>query len=377
MKSYYRFFGIETLVELKDSLYKNQLIEDIEIYKIDERTNNTNFLKLTDDWSKFEQNFLSRNPSIHFYHKNVIYIDEKLINIAFVFDDEKKLKTIFFKLKYAKSIFRRGLRKWLNMQFTNRLENVGQIIHEQILVPLTFFYQNKVPIHASGVSKENKAVLFGGTGGVGKTSIELELCLKESYGFTADDIAIGDVDGVIFSNYNSPKIYGYNAEGNPLLRKKIFQNQDVLSKIHWKLHKTIFGLAKVRRKIKPSSLFENVAIEKEALSHYLMLFRSRQNKITVHKLTNERASKMTVAVIFAEYAYFMNHLKWHQFNALGNGIEPIITVEELKERWQKNTMQLLSTSLVKQVNIPIEINHNQFKSEIVTIIKKVLKNNQR
>lgn len=374
MKSFYRFFGIETLVELKDSLYKDQLIKDFKIYKVDEIVSKKEVLKLTDNWSEFEQTFLSRNPSIHYYNQNVFFIDEKLIKIAFVFNEEKKLKSIFFELKYAKNSFRRGLRKWLNMQFTNRIENVGQILHEQVLVPLTFFCENKVPIHASAVTRNDKTILFGGTGGVGKTSIELELCLNGMYGFAADDIAIGDVEGTIYSNYNSPKIYGYNAEGNSTLKKIVFQNQGLFSKIHWKFHKTIFGLSKVRRKIAPNSLFKNVSPEKTIFSHYLMLFRSHGNEIAVTGLSKEKASEMSVAVILAEYAYFMNHIKWHQFNALGNGVEPILTVDMLKGRWEKNMNQLLDKTAINQINIPIRINHNQFKSEIGEIIKRITKN---
>ena len=47
------------------------------------------------------------------------------------------------------------------MQFTNRIENIGQIFHELVLVPLTFFQDNLVPIHAAGFSSLNKGILLG------------------------------------------------------------------------------------------------------------------------------------------------------------------------------------------------------------------------
>ena len=77
-------------------------------------------------------------------------------------------------------------------------------------------------IHASGVVLSNgKAILLGGTGGIGKTSLELELCLNEKASFLTDDIAVIDKEGFLWPNLSFPKIYGYNLAGNKALKRQL------------------------------------------------------------------------------------------------------------------------------------------------------------
>ena len=355
----FSFFGIPTILKLKNSPYKSILLAELDVYK----NGVTPKITITDDWSLFNEALLANNPSQHYYYKNAIHFKDKLTEVAFVFDENRQLKTIYFKLLVAPNYFRKTIRKWLNMQFTNRIENIGQIFHENILIPMTFFSDNLVPIHASGFSLNGNSILLGGTGGTGKTTLELENCLDKNATFITDDIAILDNLGFLFANYNYPKIYGYNLIGNSKLKNIIFKKESFLSKIHWFLHKNIFGLNKVRRKISPFTLFKNVKTEKTKLNTYYVLSKNECTMVSQTQLNIENLSKMTVEIIFTEYNYFFNQLKWHEFNALSIGNKPIITTNQLEKKWLNILNKTLENTTNNLINIPLHISHNEFKKQ--------------
>lgn len=367
----YSFFGIHVDLNITNLNYKNLLLNELNIYSY-KSENKSDSLIITDDWTDFNEQVISNNPSSHIYGKNIIYIKDKLIDVVFVFNSEKKLIKIYFKLNFAKNIIHRSIRKWLNMQFTNRIENIGQIFHESIMIPLTFFFDKLVPIHASGVLMENRSILIGGTGGVGKTTIELDLCLKEKHAFITDDIAVANIDGLIYPNYNSPKIYGYNLMGNKLLKSILLKPENLINKLHWLFHKNIFGINKVRRKISPFILYENVATKEASLDTYFILNKRNCTTVSIERLSVKKAVKMSIEVIFVEYSHFLNHLRWHSFNATCNGFDAILTNEKLEEKWTKILFKSLNDKNIYLVNIPFNISHSKFKEDINLIIKEAV-----
>jgi len=361
----YSFFGITSNLEVTNKAYSKILTKELECYKINGK--NASIL-ITDDWSSFDEKIISINPSIHLYGPNCIYIKNKLLNVAFVFNENGVLVTVYFKLNYVKSPFRSVLRKWLNMQFTNRIENIGQIFHELVLVPLTFFQDNLVPIHAAGFTNLDKGFLLGGTGGVGKTTIEIDFCLNNKMAFLTDDIAIGSVNGEVFPNYNWPKIYGYNLVGNKILSEKISKTKSFLSSIHWFLHKNIFGIDKVRRRISSFNLYENTALKNVPLGHYFILNKKDCEELNCEEIELDKAIKMTVEIIISEYSAFFNHISWHEFNALSNNEKPILTKKTLEQKWTKNLYQLFENKKIRLLNIPLNIPHATFKKQVKTLI---------
>ncbi len=357
----YSFFGIPTVVNLKNSVYKVILLNELETYKND--TDNAT-IEITDDWSSFDSKLIANNPSHHYYFEDAIYFKGTQIEVAFVFDTANRLKKVYFKLLIAPNWYRKILRKWLNMQFTNRIENIGQIFHEHVLVPMTFFSDDLAPIHASGFTLNNTTNLLGGTGGTGKTTLELEFCLNKNAAFVTDDIAIINRKGEVHPNYNYPKIYGYNLAGNKKLKDKVLKKEPFLGKIHWFLHKKAFGISKVRRKISPFSLFKNVNTHTSKLTNYNILSKNDCKEISKTKLDIETISKMTVEVILTEYSYFFNHIHWHAFNALSKGNKPIMTIDDLEKKWLEILNKSLSNTENYLLSIPFNISHDEFKKQM-------------
>ena len=100
------------------------------------------------------------------------------------FEKENEFLYIKAYIKFEKSFLIRFFKKIINWEYTSREEKIGQTIFEQILVPTTFFYSNYFPVHSSAfLTPDNKVIIIGGTGGVGKTSLGMEYCLNRNYKF--------------------------------------------------------------------------------------------------------------------------------------------------------------------------------------------------
>jgi len=363
----YSFFGIIANLELGDSSYKNTLLNELIPYQTEDVTNS---ILITDDWSQYKDEPLSNNPSQHYYAKKSIHIKEKLMEIAFVFTEDKVLSKVYFKLNMATSYTRRSLRKWLNMQFTNRIENIGQIFHENLLIPLTFFFEHLTPIHAAGYIFNGKTTLLAGTGGTGKTTLEMEMCLNKDASFVTDDIGIVDKEGFVYPNYNNPKIYGYNLVGKSNLKKIIFKQKSILNKIHWLLHKNIFGISKVRRKVSPFIMYNNVSTNKMKLANYNILSKNNIDVLEKQPISIENATQMNNVVMATEYYYFFNHLKWHEFNALAHDESPVITLSILEKRWKDNLEYVLKDTTNSLLKIPFTMLHKEFIKQSVAILEE-------
>ncbi len=361
----YSFFGQNVQLKLRNSAYKNRLLTELLPYQTKQKTAK---ITISDNWNDFNFEVLANNPKQHFYYKNVFHIKEKLTEVAFVFNGQAEVTKIYFKLITAPNAFRKFTRKWLNMQFTNRVDNIGQIFHENVLIPLSFFFDDIAPIHASGFKWKNKTYLLGGTGGVGKTTLELLFCLQKKASFITDDIAIIYKNAQIFPNYNYPKIYGYNLVGNPVLKQKIFYKTSIFNKLHWFLHQKLFGIDKVRRKISPFLLYNNVAEQPEKLTDYLLLFKIKSDTIHIENNTVDNIVKATINVILTEYTYFFNHVFWHEFNALNSKNKPIISIDNLKKKWTKVLTEALQKSNNQIVNIPLQIDHNEYQKQMEKLL---------
>jgi serine kinase of HPr protein (carbohydrate metabolism regulator) len=154
------------------------------------------------------------------------------------------------------------------MGYKSNIENITAILYELVLVPLNYFFSDKALVHASSMknSTNGKTVMFGGTGGVGKTSLELLLCRELGYSFISDDIAVIDKKGFVYSNLAYPKIYAYNAEGNQEIENLLFNKRSSIDKLQWKLSKNIRGLNKARRTISPDEIYKSVEKDKNIIN---------------------------------------------------------------------------------------------------------------
>jgi len=315
----------------------------------------------------FEGEVLSRNPSIHHEFSDGFLVKNRIMDRRFVFKD-KNLIRIDFRINESPGLMT-YLRKWNNIQFTNRRMRIGQMLHEDLLVPATFFRENLMPIHCSGINtNSNQVLLFGGTGGVGKTSIEIKLASLSGNQFVSDDIAIVDDEKSVHKNLNYPKIYAYNTVGNDALLNRLLNSNVISDKVHWHLSKHLKGIDKVRRRIAPDEIYEVINDENHKVSTVYYLFKKDVPEMRLQELDSERATELSLEIIANEYASFISHIRWHNYNRMMIQKEVIINEEGLMNKWRSIGNKFYKDLKIYALYIPLEIEHKYFLEKVEELI---------
>lgn len=316
-----------------------------------------------------EKEIISSNPTLNLLSADSMTCAMGSATVKFVFKDDN-LTSIDFTIN-EKSSIKRNIRKWKSIQYTTSEEAIGQIFHELILVPFSFFQKDYSVVHSSGVINSNgETILFGGTGGVGKTSLEMDLCLRQKCIFFNDDIAVTDSKGNCFPNFSYPKIYDYNLQGAEQVKKRIFNKLSMANKIHYKLH-ALKGQNKVRRRVSPETFFGQISNLTKPISSFVILFRSRVDKITMDVISAEKASLYNSTIMSTEYNVFFNHLRWHEYNASSVGQKPFSTFDSVIERNTDNFKKSLAdTDQIYMAQIPLDISNADYKVQMVDELKR-------
>jgi hypothetical protein len=311
------------------------------------------------------------NPKSHITVKNGFISKQKNWEIYYHKSDSNVIKVNIY-LKHKLTI-KKKLVKLINMQYSNLFEGFGQTLHELILIPLNYFDPNKFILHSSSFkSPKGKAIAIGGTGGVGKTSLELLFCYENQFQFLSDDIAVLDKNGYIYPNLSWPKIYGYNLENNIKLKKEIFNSQSLASKLHWSLHSRLRGANKVRRRINPTVSYSHEK-DKTQLDYYFILNKGTESKLRLERISGEKSAQISIDIISAEYYVFHNQLEWHSYNSSVLETKPIVCLEEVKKNWKMNMLNVFNQINCFIIHIPQNISHTEFLDQIERMITDEIK----
>lgn len=264
--------------------------------------------------------------------------------------------------------WRRQLGRWRNVQFCTADEAIGQIFHELVLVPAIYFDSDRFLVHASGVvAPDGRAILFGGTGGVGKTSLELELCRGHRFRFLSDDISVLSSDGTVWPNLAFPKIYAYNLEGDPELAREIFRGRPLVDRLQWRWRRRR-GLARVRRRVSPERLYGSVQTDGAPLARYFILVREQRSSLDITPLDAETAAALSVRVMEAEYTVFHQHLVWYDFNRSVAGGADAHRPWSTFERWKRQAVSVFSNVDCFLVRVPLTMEHRELRQAMVAVV---------
>jgi hypothetical protein len=259
----------------------------------------------------------------------------------------------------------------LSLDYKTTIEVVGTILHELVLIPMTFFFHDLAIIHASSFKdkKSKTSYMIGGAGGVGKTSLELLYCKKNNFSFISDDIAIIDDKGNIYPNLSYPKIYAYNVTNDSCFKKEVLSDDSLIGKIQWDFMKKVRGDNKVRRRLSPSKLYKNYETEKCLADNYYILTKNNLiNNITKQHISVQDAVTATTNIVFNEYHTFFQHIKWHEYNCIINNTTPTLNFGDIFYRSTEILTKCFRGTNNNVLKIPKKISHKDFIENISDLI---------
>lgn len=264
--------------------------------------------------------------------------------------------------------------RFLHRQYTSRKEMLGQLLHEQLLVPRCLVHKERAVLHASAVLPPGcqRPICFGGVGGAGKTSLMLKACLDKFWAFCADDFCVLSTKGDFFPNFAYPKIYGYNLDAFPSLKTLVTKKRSPIDRIHWKLHR-MRGPDKVRRRISPGKL-ANLPEKKQLLppSDYILLLRNHDSEFTLKEIEAAKAARASAEVLATEFNSFSNHIHWARFQYLlesdtNNKRTPMLT-----QLWSDRIQQSLSCTRCWVLRIPNSLSHKDYLKGAWPLIENLI-----
>ena len=367
----FNIFGFNILFELDESREATVLLDELSCYPEQDSVNPDLIIQYKSQ-ENIVDNVIANNPASHYLHSDGFSMKTSNITTRFIFNEGKISKILFSYNRKNIGFGGKALQKWKHIQFLNERESIGQIVHEFLLVPFNFFLTNRSVIHSSAVvSKKGKLLMFGGTGGVGKTSLELELCRNHGCSFFADDICISDNSGSVYPNLSFPKIYGYNLINDDKLKRELISS-NLWDNLHWKLH-SLRGLDKVRRRISPLVLYKNVTNAARQVNSFFILNRTNVEQLEINEIDNNLASELNTEVIKSEYQIVFQHLYWYKYNTLINKNEEIIDFDSIMNQNAKVFSDGLSAAGAKSyiINIPIQLTNIALKEQIGAVLEKL------
>jgi len=294
------------------------------------------------------ENLLHNNPKDHFTYSDGFGIEYGEFFIYHQINKKINIKCFLKEFNFLKQLRSIG--------FSNLEESLSLIIHEFILLPIMNFIPQYAPLHVSAFKNNSNGnlLLFGGTGGVGKTSLELLFCGELNYSFVADDMVVVNTNSEVYPNLSYPKIYAYNLESNKSMTNTILKGRGLIDIAHWYIRKKVKGLSAVRRSIAVDKLYDEFEVDKVKATKYFFLFRTNTvSEIRVESVSKDMAISNSIRILKNEfYPTFYRKIDLYEYNCdLGKS----------------------TSSLVSMLNIENNLNQvfNQFFNEVDSFIIKI------
>lgn len=311
------------------------------------------------------------NPSSHFSSENVFGMKTTFMDCYWQSDDSGVLKEVIINTKYDDlNFFYKFAHIIFGKDFTSFNNLAGKFLHELVLVPTMFFIKDYSIFHGSSLSNCRSGILLGGTGGVGKTSAIINLNKTKNF-FFSDDMAVINSKGQIYHNFAYPKIYSYNTLGLKNIEKKILKNSSFLYKFCWKFFK-FFKPDLIRQRIPPNFLLSTDRKMFPYLNKYVVLFKDTKKKISLETLNYEVSSRISLEIIEAEYSYFFNHLRWHDFNMRISNKKNNFDYDEIRRNILENNFNILKNVDCYCLRVPHKIRHKDYLKFIKKLIEEEL-----
>ena len=207
-------------------------------------------------------------------------------------------------------------------------------------------------IHASSIENQGKAVLFVAAGGVGKTSIMLQIMKKASWRYLSDDLSIIDSDGRVYFNPKYIQIYPYNVNNDSELYNLLMNGRGIIDKLNWYYRKYRYGASSVRRRVDPRIFFGREKVSKSAsINKVINLVRMGVKDFEVDEINPHVVSNIASEILSLEINPFF------KYSCLCNGggtDSPFPKIEEVKERARQRFQEILKNIPCYQLRVPLK-----------------------
>lgn len=219
------------------------------------------------------------------------------------------------------------VRRYRNPSFHHAYQDVGKFAHEIALVGTVQMFRPDALMFLHGaalVDPQGNGVVVGGTGGVGKTSLALELGRVHRWRFLADDMVGVDAGGTLHLNGNWPKIYAYNTLGDPELEGDLLRSRAFLNRLHWRIMKRFPSL--VRRTLAPDVLYPAGIATEAPLRALYLVFRTDARVIEISRCDPVAAASACAEILAAEQSVLSQHVAWSGATRAVLGYRSVIPV---------------------------------------------------
>jgi hypothetical protein len=153
-------------------------------------------------------------------------------------------------------------------------------------------------LHASMVARDGNAVALAAWGGVGKTSLMLELVHQGGWQFLADDLAVVDDSGCVHRSPWRIPVYAHSLVGKGDLRRRVFTGRGPVDRLQWHALRWKRGPAQVRRRVLAGELFGDAGMADSArLRQVLFLRRIDGSEFSAREVEAEDAAAAGAATL--------------------------------------------------------------------------------
>ncbi len=266
----------------------------------------------------------------------------------------------------SRSGARNTVARWRNRQFTDPEEMVGQKFHEVAAVLAAMDSPGTFLLHATAVSVSGRAIAIGGTGGVGKTTIGVELCLRHGAAFLADDLTVVTSDGVVQPNLAYPKIYAYNLRGDAELFRRVFEGRPAGDRVQWSTKRWRNDLG-ARRRVAPDQLYGRTG-DPTTLSRYLLVVREHRPDLVVESVDAGTLARQTTDVLRTEVESVARHLWWHRYDRRILGSAPLLDVAAVFQRWEDGLERILGQVECQVVRVPATLPIEAYRARMSELV---------
>lgn len=164
-------------------------------------------------------------------------------------------------------------------------------------------------IHASGVSKDNRAYVFSARSGGGKTTIALNL-LDRGFQFLGDNFVIIH-DGEVMSYHSPLNLFTYNLA--PSIKRKLEPKEQLVLKLKNALYRLSLGYIKLFTKINVHDVFERSLTDRAQLKAACVIVPKAcfeiehisKAQFIDHVVTNQKLDFLAFMEYAREYSFLL------------------------------------------------------------------------